>query len=228
MPRLRSVLRATLVAAGWVCVATVVAAFFQPWARVRVNPNGLTRLAGDLASTTSFQDLAGRLQEKVGRVVVTVQHGSQTASGELSDLSTMPTDVTGQDIPRLAKRDDARLVGAVSSLLVGPQAAPEAWRSRSELVYLVPGIAVAVGLLLTAWHRRRRVLALGAACLGIALAGWWQLSSTSVETLLATVSVGPGLWLSCGGYAGLGLVAVGLGTMARHRHEDRDGRSALA
>jgi len=228
MPRVRSAIRGFWLVAGWACVATVVAAFFLPWARFQINPHGLTRVSDDLASTASFQELAQRLSDKVGRVVVTVQRGAETTTGQLSDLSAMPSEVAGVDIPRLARREDARLLAAVGGVLAPTRGTPETWRARSAMVYLVPILAVVVGLLMTGWRRRLPLLALGALCLGIAGAGWWRLSVTAMDTFLATVRIGPGLWMSCLGYAGLGLAAIGLGLWTRDRDEDRHRASALA
>jgi hypothetical protein len=200
------VVRIALLALTWGCVATVVAAFFLPWAHVRPNPNGLTGVVAQLSHDASFRDLADELEDRVGRVVVTVTQGDQTTTGQLSDLSALPSDVSGKDIPVLARRKDAQLAAAITEVLLGESAgvSPETVRMRSNAVYLVPLVALAAALLLTVSRRRQMIGVVAAVCVAIAGAGGWQLSTAGVDTFLATITVGRGLWLSCAAYAGLG------------------------
>jgi hypothetical protein len=55
-----------------------------------------------------------------------------------------------------------------------------------------------------------------AMCAAVALLGWWKLTTTNVRNLFIAITIGPGLWLSLGAYAGLA-VAAGLTGLAGGR-----------
>ena len=81
--------------------------------------------------------------------------------------------------------------------------------TKSYAVYLLPGLALLVGVLVTLAGREQAVcVVLGGACLAIAGLGFWQLLTTKTDTLLVAITIGPGLWLSCWAYTGLGVCAI--------------------
>lgn len=174
---------------GWVGAVATVAGFWMPWARI------------DLREPAHVD-----LQRGMGRIAVTIRRGAETVTGELPSLADIPTEVSGAQIPQMVRRDDAQVAVALVELLTN---------SRFHLglkryaVYLLPGLALLCGLLLTVATRRKSVVwGVGLLCGGIAAVGFWKLSTMNAETLLVAITIGPGLWLSLWGYVGLALAAI--------------------
>ena len=197
--------RGMLLVVVWVSAAAALRGFVLPWARLDVKYRQVTGALNEAAQSVPLGDLMGKLAKKVGRVAVTVKRGAETVTGELPDLSKIPTQVSGADIPRLANQQDAQVALALAEMFTGQrELSTKAW-----LVYLVPGLALAAGVLLTLGRRLRWICAsVGALCLGIAGFAAWKLSTTPTDTLLVAITIGPGLWLSCWAYAALGVSSL--------------------
>ncbi|MBI3319456.1 MAG: hypothetical protein HYZ89_02565 [Candidatus Omnitrophica bacterium] len=203
-----------LLGVAWLSVAAAMAGFFLPWVMLDLTNRKLTDLVGQPGTEASLQKLAGQLTKKVGRVIVHIHRGDETISGELPDLSQIPTRLSGAEIPTLAHREDAHLVLALSEMWTGKRQLGV----KSFLVYLLPGVALLSGLLLTLARRRRLVCGLiGLVCFTIAAGGFWKLLTTDTKTLLVAITIGRGLWLSLWAYVGLGFASLMLGLMHRPR-----------
>ena len=192
-----SKLHAGALAATWAGVAVVVVGFFMPWVSIAVGAGMDGRPLAQLAA-----DVADRLG---GRVVVNVQRGAETVSGSLEELAAIPPQLSGAEIPDLARREDTRLALAVAELLTGRRE----FAQRSNRVYAVPAFAVLLAL--AAWIAGRRgvlLAVIGLAALSLAGYGFWRLATAKTHVPLLSVGIGPGLWLSCCGYLIVGAAAV--------------------
>jgi hypothetical protein len=202
-----SALKAFVFGLVWVSVTAAVAAFFLPWATLDVRSHQLAEPIGRVTQGMPLEELAGKLTKKVGRVVVEVKRGTALVTGELPDLATIPTRVSGVQIPQLANRQDAQVVLALAEMLTGQRNLG----AKSYWVYLVPALALLCGLVVTLLSRLRLVcLLVGGVCLAVSVLGFWKLLTTNTETLLVAIDIGPGLWLSLWAYVGLGLSALSL------------------
>lgn len=190
-------LRVGLLGLAWLSVGAALVGFVLPWAMLEMKH----------VQGTALEELAGKLGQELGRVVVSVKRGAETVTGELPDLSQIADDVSGIQIPQLANRKDAKVVLALAEMLTGQRELG----AKSYVVYLVPGLALLCGLLLTGAGRARTVCLLTAVlCFGIAGGGFWKLLTTKTDTLLVGIVIGQGLWMSLWAYVGLGVSAVGL------------------
>ena len=204
---MRRLVRVALLVIVWISVGAAVRGFVLPWAYLDVKYRKVTGTIDEVTQTVPLRDLLGKVAKKVGRVAVTVKHGAETVTGELPDFSKIPDKVSGADIPRLAHQHEMKVALALAEMFTGERELG----AKSWLVYLMPGLAVVFGLLVT-WGPRRRVLGLIVGAVSVALAGvlWWKFSTTNANTLLVAIAIGPGLWMSCGAYAGLGVSSIGL------------------
>ena len=72
-------------------------------------------------------------------------------------------------------------------------------------MYLVPGIALVCGVLLTLLGRAPVAAGIALVCGAVAGVGFWTLLTTNTSTLFVAITIGQGLWLSLWGYVGLAL-----------------------
>jgi len=224
---MRTLLRVAAIIGVWLSVAAALEGFVEPWAHLDVKYRTVTSAVDQAARSAGLGDLSQRLTEKLGRVVVQVKRGAETVTGELPDLSKIPTEVSGAQIPQWANRQDAKVVLALAEMLTGQQQLG----AKSYAVYLVPGLALLFGILLTAAGRRRLLCGL-IALLSMAVAGggFWKLLTTNTDSLLVDIAIGRGLWMSLWAYAGLGLCALLLAlynarTFNRYRRDSSGSRA---
>lgn len=200
-------LRALGLLGVWVSVAASLVGFVRPWASIDLAHRGTLGVLEEAAREAPLQDLLGSLSKRVGKIVVSVKQGAETITGELPDLSSIPTVISGADIPRLGHRQDAQVVLALAEMWTGQRELG----AKSLLAYLVPGLAVLCGVIVTVLRRARAVCAMvGGLCVAVAGTAWWKLSATPPETLVIAITIGPGLWITCFAYAGLGVASLGL------------------
>lgn len=196
----------------WLSMAAAAWAFILPWAHLDMKQAGLVKRVRETIPTDTLQGLAGKLTNKVSKVVVTVKHGAETVTGELPDLSNLPGHVSGMDIPQVANRKDMMAAMALTELFTGQQELG----AKAYLVYVVPGLALLCGLITTLNHRMRMLDAMiGLMCVAIGAAGLWTLSTVKTDTLVVAIRIGRGLWLSCWAYVALGASALALSTTTR-------------
>lgn len=211
---MRTLGRMVVVLAVWCSMAGAVVGFFLPWATLDVKYRDLAAPLDRAIQGTPLEGVAGTLTKGLGRVVVKVKRGAETVTGQLPDLATIPREVRGFDVPRLANRQDSQIVLALAEMLTGERQLG----AKSYAVYAVPGLALLLGLVMTAACRvRTACLAAGVAGLAVAGIGLWKLLTTNTQTLLVAITIGPGLWLSVWAYAGLGVSAVALAWLAQPR-----------
>ncbi len=202
----------------WVSVAAVLVGFVQPWASIKVRYRDVARdvtgAVDAVAKEVGLGDVLSSLSERVGRVTISVKEGAETITGELPDLSTIPTEISGADIPRLANRKDAHVVVALAEMWTGHRELG----AKSYLVYVIPGLALLVGVLVTLFRSARWLGALlGLTALALAGFSGWKLSTTHPDALLVAITIEQGLWLVCWGYAGMGLALLLTALVSRTR-----------
>jgi len=193
----------------WLSAAAAVRGFFLPWATLDVKQPAIPGQISQVAQGTPRDELAGRLTERIGRVAIQVKRGAETVTGELPDLSKIPTQVSGVEIPQLANRQDVQVVLVLAEMLTGQRKLG----AKSYAVYLLPGLALVCALLVT--FTRRMGILVGIVCLPVAGIGFWKLLTTETGTPLVSITIGQGLWLSLGSYVGLGLAAIVLACLGR-------------
>lgn len=189
----------------WMSVAAALVGFVQPWASIDMKYRDLARdvtgTVDAVAKEASLEDVLASLSKRVGRIAVSVKHGAETITGELPDLASIPTTITGADIPRLANRKDAHVVIAFAELWTGQRELG----AKSYAVYVVPGLALLGGVLVTVLRGARWLcVVVGLAALAVAGFAGWKLSTAHPETLLVAITIEQGLRLICWAYVGLG------------------------
>ncbi|MBI3021328.1 MAG: hypothetical protein HYY59_04950 [Candidatus Omnitrophica bacterium] len=197
-------MRRMAVAVAWLSVAGAVVGFYQPWARLDLREPALAK---QLKDTAGLRAAMSGLEQRLGRVTVTIRRGAETIAGDLSSLADIPTAVSGAEIPRMIRQERAQLALALAEIFTNT---PSHLGLKSHAVYLVPGVALLCGALLTLVGRRRPPIAWGIAlfCGGISGAGFWTLLTMKTQTHLVAITIGRGLWLSCWAYAGLAAAAI--------------------
>ena len=191
----------------WMSVAATIAAFFLPWAMIDLREPGLVKQA---RQAVPGQELLGGLTKKVGRVAVEIRRGAETVTGELPDLADIPRQVNGVQIPQMVNQKNAQVAMALVELFTRER---QHIGAKSYAVYLVPGLALLCGLLVT-FVGGVRGFSLGVAglCAAIAGVGFWKLLTTNTQSLFIAITIGPGLWLSLWSYmvlaAGAGLSLI--------------------
>ena len=192
-------------------IAAVVG-FYLPWARIDLREPDVIQ---QLRETTPLGGALDTLKQKVGRITVTVKRGAETLTGDLPGLADIPKTVSGAAIPRMVDQEQAKVAVALLELLTNTR---QHVGLKSYAVYLVPGLALLCGalVLLLRRHQPRLLWVVAAMCAAVALLGWWKLTTTNVRNLFIAITIGPGLWLSLGAYAGLA-VAAGLTGLAGWR-----------
>lgn len=192
-------------------VVAALVGFVLPWAFIDVHePGALTQLR----QTVPFDDTVRGLTSDLGRIAVKIRRGAETVTGELPSLSDIPTQVSGIRVPRLANQEKAQVVLALVELLTGQR---QHIGLKSYAVYLLPGLALACGLLLLGLGGRQPAVGIGVGlvCAAIAGGGFWKLLTTDTQTLFIAITIGQGLWLSLWAYAGLAVSAALSVVMAR-------------
>ncbi len=196
--------RAVALILAWGSLAAAGVGFFLPWVRVDIREPALVQQAregGVLGEAVSG------LTRDVNRIALTIRRGAETLVGELPAPSDLPRQLSGFQIPQLLNQQETKTVLAVAEALTGRR---YDLGRRSYAVYLVPGLALLCGVLLT-WRGRLVVVAVGVAvlCAGIAGAGFWRALTLKTATPLAAISIGPGVWWSLWAYVGLAVAALG-------------------
>ena len=180
MPRL-------LLGLVWGSVLMTWVGFLLPWARLTLHQPGAFRAA--------MHDL--------GRVTVTIHRGEETVTSDLSSLAEIPTQVSGWQIPRLAHQQNAQVAIAALEVLTNQR---HHLGLKSYAVYLIPGIALVSGIVLTVIRQEWIGSAITAlVCAGIAGVGFWKLDSPQLSARPVAITIGPGLWVSVWAYVGLAL-----------------------
>ena len=187
----------------WGSVALALVGFVLPWAHFQLQEPGALKRVRD---TAQGQQVLGDLTRGLGRITATIRHGAETVTGELPSLRDLPSHVSGFQVPQLANQESSQVGLAVFELLTGTR---QDLGLKSYAVYLVPGLALVAGIVVTVFGRRRTaVLVTAALCLLIAGIGCWNLLTTNTEALGLKVTIGSGLWLSLWAYVGLALAAA--------------------
>ena len=197
-------MRRAMLVMAWVSVGAVVVGFFLPWAMIDVHEPSLVK---QLRTATPLHETLGGFTKDVGRIAVKIRRGAETITGDLPSLSDIPKQVSGFQVPQVANQEHAQVAMALIELFTQQR---QHLGGKSYLVYLLPGLALVCGLLVTFLGARLPVtMSVGILCAAIAGFGFWKLLTTNMQTLFVAITIGRGLWLSLWGYAGLALAAVG-------------------
>lgn len=195
----------------WVSVSAAVAGFIMPWASIRTG-----KLPGQVHQTlhdTGLDSLTKGLGDNVSRVTLQFKRGAETIVGDLPDVSKLPSQVNGPEIPAFVNRKDNAVAIALAEMLTGQTDIGK----KSYAVYLVPGLALAFGLLLTTGLAGVPAVCWAVAALSAAVSGggFWKLLTTPTESLVVAITIQTGLWLSLWAYVGLAACAAALALLPR-------------
>ena len=213
----------TLVRAGalvlvWAGVAASVVGFVQPWAYLDMREPSVLKQVREVAQQPEVaQQITkglGKGLSQLGKVTATIRRGAETVTGELPNLSDIPRQVSGIQIPQLANQSNAKVATALIELLMNER---QHIGVKSYLVYALPGAALLAALLLT-FLGSVLAVSLGAAllCAAVAGVGFWKLLTTNTTALFIAITIGPGLWMSLWGYVAIAAGSL-LNTLARVR-----------
>ncbi len=197
-------MRRAAIGLAWLSAMASVVGFVQPWAFIDAREPGVTR------------SLRSAAPAEVGRVVLKIQRGAETLTGELPALADLPRQVSGIQIPRMARDTRAQVAVAVLELLTKTR---QHLGAKSDLVYLVPGVALSGAAVLTTVSAPGVALGVGLFSAAIAGIGFWQVMTARTESLFVAIRIGPGLWLSLWAYVGLAASAAGVAA-TRSGHAD--------
>ena len=187
----------------WVGVAAAVAGFFLPWANLDLREPSVMKQVRQVAGD---QEVVRGLAKGLGKVTATIRRGTKTVTGDLPSLSDIPHHVSGAQIPQMANQQNAKVAAALVEVLMNER---QHIGAKSYLVYLLPGLALLCGLLLSSLGGVPAVT-IGAAilCAGVAGGGFWKLLTTNTKTLFIAITIGPGLWLSLWGYVAIAVAGL--------------------
>ena len=200
---------------AWLSVVAALVGFFLPWARLDLREPGVLKDVQDLGVVSG-------LTKDLSRIAVKIRRGAETVTGELPTLADIPKTVSGAQIPQMVRQENAKVAVALLELLTRTR---QQLQLKSSAVYLLPGIALLCGILLTAAGSRPLAWGIAGVCGLIAAAGFWKLLTTNTQTLFIAITIGPGLWLSLWAYVGLA-AAAGLCIMP-HTRRGSSGSRAL-
>lgn len=196
----------------WVSVIASGMGFVLTWASMDLKVGKIPGQLTQALEGTGLEGLTKELSGKVSRVTLQFKRGAETITGDLPDLSKLPTRVNGPAIPAFINRQDNAVAIALAEMLTGQRDIGK----KSYAVYLVPGLALVLGLLLAAVGR------VPVACWAVAVmsaavagAGCWKLLTANTQSLMVAITIGPGLWLSLWAYVGLALCAALLALLPR-------------
>ena len=209
--------RAAMLVLVWAGAGATVLGFVQPWAYLDMREPSVLKQVRGMATIQQPEAVQGLTKgvtkgigegfSKLGKVTATIRRGAETVTGELPNLSDIPHQVSGIQIPQLANQPNAKVAAAVIELLMSER---QHVGAKSYLVYVLPGLALLAALLLT-FLGSVLAVSLGAAllCAAVAGVGFWKLLTTNTTALFIAITIGPGLWMSLWGY-----VAVAVGGVA--------------
>lgn len=187
----------------WVSLAASLAGFVLPWVKLDLPDAELTALAG---AAPAGPGGARQALGDVGRVTIQLRRGGKTLEATLPTASEFPQRLSGMQVLRLMRQEQAQAAVALLELLTG---ARQHVVLKSCAVLLVPGAALLCGALLTGWGRRPAVAGgVLLACAAAALGGAWKLLTLDPSRFLIRVTIEWGLWLSLASYVGLAASAA--------------------
>ena len=200
VPMLQSPRAALIVA--WLSVAASLAGFLLPWVTLDLRGAELAALAGDAPHA-------------IGRVTIQLRQGGQTLDAALPSAAEFPRQVRGIQIPWFLRQERTRVAVALLERITNTR---QHAALKSCAVFLVPGVALLCGVLLTGWGRRPAVAGgVWLVCVAVAAGGAWKLLTLDTSRSLVGVAIGRGLWVSLGAYVGLAAAAAWTGLGGRGR-----------
>jgi len=115
--------------------------------------------------------------------------------------------ISAYDVPVLANSDESRFMMSVIKIF---QPNIENADKKSYLIWAVPLLAIIIFLLSCVLLPGNRWLSLIFGIIGIAIFafGYYKITTTDLDKLVLTITIGIGVWLTLWGYLGIGLVHV--------------------
>ena len=191
-----------MLACAWASVVAIVVAFFLPWVELDVREPTLLQ---HVQRSVPGHALLGHVTKQLERVTAEVRRGAEVIVGELPSLADIPRTISGAAIPPLANQQKTKTLIALIAIVSRDA---EQVGAKSYAVYLLPGIALLCGFLLTLAGRRPVMLGVAIVCAAIAGIGAWKVFTTTLPHEMIAVTIGRGLFLSLGGYAVLAASAA--------------------
>lgn len=178
----------------WLSVAVAIMAFFLPWAKVEL-----------IKDTQLEQQVAAGFKRAAGKTFKARKPTESWTRRKRSGVPIIPTRVSGFQVPILANRKNVKVAADLVALFTKKRDAHIGLKSYA--VYLVPGIALLAGMLLTVWGASRPVvIGLGILCTAVAVAGCWTILTTDLKAM--SLRIEWGLWMSLLAYVGLAFAAL--------------------
>jgi len=177
-----------------VSVAAAFVGFVLPWARLDIGTGALEKQIG-----ARVRAAAGRtFQARKARAPAPARRGAKPAV-------YIPSQISGAEIPRYADSDKVKVLLGLAEMVTGRR---EPIGALSWAVYLLPGLAMLLGLLIGGQAAGGRWVSLlvALACGGAGYAAW-TLGHIDTRKQFAIV-IGPGIWTTLAAYAGLGVAGV--------------------
>ena len=195
-------MRSGALACAWASIAVILVAFFLPWVELQVREPALLQ---QVRHAVPGQPLLGQVTKQLGRITAEVRRGAEVVVGELPSLADIPRTISGVQIPPLANQPKMKALIALTAIVSRDA---ERVGTKSYAVYVLPGVALLCGILLTLAGRRPVTVAVALVCAAIAGIGARTLLTTPLPHEIVTVTLGRGLFLSLGGYAVLAASAA--------------------
>ena len=175
----------------------IVISFFLPWARVSVSTMGISKELSGIQKKLQGTPLAGKVVEKLG--VVT------TGISEFGDIS-IKTTVPGYRIPGMVNSKTSKVALSAVQIMTRSASGLEA---KSYLVYLLPLLGIACGILAVLGLEKRIYIIIILAIGGIVgIKGLHNLSTAKLANVAVKVDIMSGLWNTM--YAFLFIFLVGI------------------
>ncbi len=204
-------IRWALLGWGWLSVAAIAVGFWLPWVEITWQESSWLRAAVDsVGESNGVTDTLNAVFRGMGRIAVKVKHGTEQVVGDLPSFDELPRQLSGVEIPRFANRPSTKAILAVAGLLTDQAKDADV---QSYAVYLVPGVAFLLVLIVTVLGRRFLFVTQAAAILVTVIVGvgFWKLLTMDMKTPLAAITIGQGLWFSLWGYLSLAVAFWGYG-----------------
>lgn len=171
----------------WGSTAMIVIGFFMPWAAL------------DIRETSFEKDVSRRARSSLGRLFHVGGGGQPSWIRHRSGrLPVIPARVSGAQIPEMANQKNVKVATSLVELFTKQR---QHVGSTNCAVYLLPGIAILLTLLMT-WFGQRRLVAMLVAflCAGISGAGLWTRLATNTRAAFA-IRIEWGFWATFLAYA---------------------------
>lgn len=191
---------AKLISAGLiiVCCIVIIASFFAPWARAKVN---VTKVASGLVSsaesTLKNAPFAGKF--------ISGLNTTTTVIGSLGDIE-VKTEISGYDIPTMINKKSSKTALSLAQVFAKET---EGLDRKSMLVYLLPLFAVScIALTVIGLKNKLVIIPMALVSGAISMIGLYKLFTVNLSSLSIEITIMNGLWQTLYGYLLIFVLAI--------------------